>query len=77
MLHDTGLFDIETDTVTDFDFCIDITRKSNTLVVQWSVADDEPTYRGLMVREFEGSAGTGRRIADTIPNKEWSAALGQ
>jgi len=30
---------------------------------QWSVEDDEPAYRGLMVREFEGSAGTGRQVA--------------
>ena len=78
----TGVIEKETVTVTDSNFCIDITRSNAPPVVQWSVADDQPTYRGLMVREFEGSTGTGRRIADTTPNKQWktrsdSAALGQ
>ena len=53
--------------VTDFDFCIDI--ESNTPVVQWSVADDEPAYRGLMHMvpkvppKFKKSIGTGRQDA--------------
>ena len=64
----------ETVTVTDFNFCIDI--ESNAPVVQWSVADDEPAYRGLMVREFEGSTGTGRQVAKVIPNKKWEKGLG-
>lgn len=52
-----------TETVTDFDFCIDIVPNVPVQPVQWSVEDNEPAYRGLMVREFEGSAGTGRQVA--------------
>ena len=38
--------------VPDFDFCVDI--EANAPVVQWSVPDDEPAYRGHMVREIKG-----------------------
>ncbi|KDR84964.1 hypothetical protein GALMADRAFT_218038 [Galerina marginata CBS 339.88] len=59
------------ETVTDFDFCIDITPGQvdagltspsspsgstgprTVAPIQWSVADDEPAYRGKMVREYE------------------------
>ena len=52
------------ETVTDFDFCFDIApTKDPVTSVQWSVADDQPAYRGLMVREFEGSTGTGKQVA--------------
>ena len=47
----------------DFDFCIDIAPDGPVKPVQWSVEDDEPAYRGLMVREFEIPAGTGREVA--------------
>jgi hypothetical protein len=63
-----------TETITDFDFCIDIVPNGPVTPVQWSVADDEPAYRGLMVREFEGSAGTGRQVAkrkEIKCYKEW------
>ncbi|TFK30415.1 hypothetical protein FA15DRAFT_579916 [Coprinopsis marcescibilis] len=42
-----------TETVTDFDFCVDIFPPSELEHVQWSVPDTEPTYRGKMVRELE------------------------
>jgi hypothetical protein len=63
-----------TETITDFDFCFDIVPKSPVTPIQWSVADDEPAYRGLMVLEFEGSAGTGRQVAkrkEIKIYKEW------
>ena len=63
-----------TETVIDFDFCIDIVPSGPVTPIQWSIADDEPTYRGLMVREFEGSAVTGRHVAkskEIKPYKEW------
>ena len=48
-------------TVTDFDFCIDI--NGSVTPVQWSVADDEPAYRGHMEREFGRLTGTRRQVA--------------
>lgn len=63
-----------TETVTDFDFCFDIVPNGPVTPVQWSVADDEPAYRGLMVREFESSTGTGRQVAkrkEIKSYKEW------
>ncbi|KAH9486957.1 hypothetical protein JR316_0001023 [Psilocybe cubensis] len=57
------------DTITDFNFCIDIIpgdvdaslsthdgmpgRTRIVKPVQWTVPDDEPAYRGKMVREYE------------------------
>ncbi len=47
---------IETETVTDFDFRIDLTH--NLLpVTHWTVADTEPAYRGKMVREVDAQDG--------------------
>ena len=63
-----------TETITDFDFCFDIAPTHPVIPVQWSVADDEPAYRGLMVREFEGSTGTGKQVAkrkEIKSYKEW------
>lgn len=42
--------------VTDFDFCIEIVPEvtEGREPIQWSVRDDEPAYRGKMVREYEG-----------------------
>jgi hypothetical protein len=44
-----------TETVTDFDFTIDVGRNIpvNSGPVHWSVPDSEPAYRGGMVREVE------------------------
>lgn len=47
------------ETVVDFDFCIDISPYNSagnraSVPVHWSVADNEPAYRGKMVRECEG-----------------------
>lgn len=52
-----------TETVIDFDFSIDILPNAPLNPIQWSLADDEPAYRGLMVREVEGSVQTGRHVA--------------
>jgi hypothetical protein len=63
-----------TETVTDFDFCIDIIPNGPVTPLQWSAADNEPVYRGLMVREFEGLTGTGRQVAkrkEIKCYKEW------
>ncbi|TFY80950.1 hypothetical protein EWM64_g3068 [Hericium alpestre] len=40
-----------TETVTDFEFSIDLGQHLSTDIVQWTVGDDEPVYRGTMVRE--------------------------
>lgn len=44
-----------TETVTDFDFMVDIGRSIPTSpgVVHWSVPDEQPAYRGKMAREVE------------------------
>ncbi|KAH6917410.1 hypothetical protein BKA70DRAFT_333703 [Coprinopsis sp. MPI-PUGE-AT-0042] len=51
--------------VTDFDFCFDIGPPNDTQPIQWSVSDQEPAYRGTLVRETEqvslpGLDGTSR-----------------
>lgn len=45
-----------TETVTDFDFRIDLTHHLLP-VTHWTVADNEPAYRGKMVREVEEQDG--------------------
>ena len=45
-----------TETVVDFDFSIDISQYLLS-PVNWTVADDEPAYRGKMVREVEVQDG--------------------
>ena len=45
-----------TETVTDFDFRIDLTHHLLS-VTHWTVADSEPAYRGKMVREVEEQDG--------------------
>ena len=59
--------------IIDFDFCIDIVPDAS--VIAWSVADDEPAYRGRMEREFEGSTtGTGKpniKVGEIKLHKEW------
>ncbi|GLB36126.1 putative gamma-glutamyltranspeptidase [Lyophyllum shimeji] len=50
-----------TETVTDFDFYIDASPVSEVKPVHWSVADNEPAYRGGMILEVE-SLGDRRRV---------------
>ncbi|KAF8227427.1 hypothetical protein L208DRAFT_1296697 [Tricholoma matsutake] len=62
-----------TETVTDFDFCIEVGPGSTVRPTHWSVADSEPAYRGLMVREVEEP--TGKRLAKQAEKKahgRWS-----
>lgn len=71
-----------TETVTDFDFTIDIGRNLPTTSsgpVHWSVPDSEPAYRGKMVKEVElcyaeaQTAGKARRKANRRENKSSKA----
>ena len=64
----------QTVTIIDFDFCIDI--QSKVPVVQWSVPDNEPAYRGRMVREVEGPKRRGRQAAETRSSKYWEKGYG-
>ncbi|KAG9227239.1 hypothetical protein CCMSSC00406_0004222 [Pleurotus cornucopiae] len=65
-----------TETITDFDFYIDIGQHIDpALVVHWSVADADPAFRGAMVREVQGRSG-GKRVSTSQENKtyeEWVA----
>jgi hypothetical protein len=45
-----------TETVTDFDFRVDLTQNLQS-VTHWTVGDSEPAYRGKMVREVEEQDG--------------------
>ncbi|KAF9040595.1 hypothetical protein BJ165DRAFT_1530464 [Panaeolus papilionaceus] len=70
-----------TETITDFDFCINIRPPHNRVSqpVFWTVGDDDPAYRGRMVREVETTLPyltmeKGRRKAkrkDVKVYKEW------
>lgn len=46
-----------TETITDFDFTIDVGRNipATSGPVHWSVPDSEPAYRGRMMREVEAA----------------------
>jgi len=58
--------------VVDFDFYIDATPSPSAKPVHWSAADNEPAYRGLMVREVEEPCG--KRLArrtETEASKRW------
>ncbi|KAA1471511.1 hypothetical protein DENSPDRAFT_837516 [Dentipellis sp. KUC8613] len=61
-----------TETVTDFDFSIDVGQHLLPNAVQWTAGDDEPVYRGLMVREV-GVASTLHKATkqDIKANKSW------
>ena len=62
-----------TETVTDFDFYINISPGTTAQPVHWSVADSEPAYRGLMMSEVEET--TGKRPAkqgDKKAHDRWS-----
>jgi hypothetical protein len=71
--HHRSRSETYTETVIDFDFCIDIGPGTAAQPVHWSVADSEPAYRGLMVREVEEP--TGKRLATQAERKahgRWS-----
>lgn len=67
------------ETVTDFDFCIDIKpgQELDPQPTHWSVADHEPAYRGLMVREVEMPLAAGKRTATRKEIKEYKAFVAQ
>ncbi|KDQ63577.1 hypothetical protein JAAARDRAFT_29599 [Jaapia argillacea MUCL 33604] len=62
-----------TETITDFDFYLDVGRHIILGPIHWSMADDEPGYRGLMVRQVETSEG--RRTATREERKGFKAWL--
>jgi hypothetical protein len=73
--HETELY---TETVTDFDFTIDISQQllstTQRAPVHWSAPDERPTYRGYMVRDV-GIPGTDLRHAtkqDTKTQHRWA-----
>lgn len=65
--HTTTRSEYYTDKITDFDFCIDIhpdhlrtpgdinraQDDAGSMPTHWSVGDDEPAFRGRMIREVE------------------------
>ncbi|KAG5639223.1 hypothetical protein H0H81_005297 [Sphagnurus paluster] len=60
------------ETVTDFDFYIDVTPPSTVKPIHWSVADNEPAYRGLMVREVAPlGEKQGVKRAETKAYNKW------
>ncbi|KII86480.1 hypothetical protein PLICRDRAFT_165048 [Plicaturopsis crispa FD-325 SS-3] len=63
--------DTERETVVDFDFYINLDQHLKSGPVHWSVADSEPAYRGLMVREVE--AMQDRRAASRTETKRFRA----
>lgn len=68
-----------TETVVDFDFFIDVLPEATEGrdPATWSINDDEPAYRGKMVREYEGSSspttGSLRQKATREQVKEYKA----
>ena len=73
-----------TETVTDFDFYIDIfpslpTSSSSSPdnnscgPIHWSASDSEPAYRGRMVRELEPPFSGGKRKVRRVERKEHDA----
>ena len=54
-----------TETITDFDFCIDVHAVEGMKPIHWTVADDEPAYRGKPVREVENYLAPGKRRTTT------------
>jgi hypothetical protein len=52
-------------TVTDFHFIIDLTPSLTVSPTEWSVADDEPAYRGGMTKDLDSAELAWRRaVAD-------------
>ncbi|KDQ63576.1 hypothetical protein JAAARDRAFT_29597 [Jaapia argillacea MUCL 33604] len=64
-----------TKTITDFDFYLDVGRHIVLGPIHWSMADDEPGYRGLVVRQMETVEG--RRKATREERKGFKAWLKQ
>ncbi|TFK77125.1 hypothetical protein BDN72DRAFT_890898 [Pluteus cervinus] len=60
-----------TETITDFNFHVDFSSQIVAGPVHWSLADDEPAYRGLMVRQVQ--APQGRRKATKEEIKSFKA----
>ncbi|TFK41186.1 hypothetical protein BDQ12DRAFT_600313 [Crucibulum laeve] len=63
-----------TETVTDFEFYIDIYSDPNITPIQWTVWDTLPAYRGSMVREVTLPNGTTRKAtrAELKTYKKWT-----
>jgi hypothetical protein len=59
------------ETITDFDFYIDIGQHIVAGPVHWSIADSEPTYRGAPVCEIDILEG--RRKTTKKENKDFAA----
>ncbi|KAG6890377.1 hypothetical protein C0992_001967 [Termitomyces sp. T32_za158] len=64
----TSRYETRSETVTDFDFYIDIHPPHTTKPIHWSVADIQPAYRGRMVRETE-SLGDTQRVKCSVERK--------
>ncbi|THV03672.1 hypothetical protein K435DRAFT_791560 [Dendrothele bispora CBS 962.96] len=58
--------------VTDFDFLVSLNDHVHHKVDHWTVADDEPAYRGHDILEVEGNGGT-RREARREEKKAWKS----
>lgn len=54
--HSRSRRETHTETVVDFDFCIDVHPEvaGGLGPIPWTVSENEPAYRGKMVREYEG-----------------------
>ncbi|KAF9475612.1 hypothetical protein BDN70DRAFT_864604 [Pholiota conissans] len=77
--HSRSRRETYSEVVTDFDFYIEIfpDMSEGREPIQWSVRDDEPAYRGKMVREYEQSSPSfnniqhGKRIATRKEAKKY------
>lgn len=63
-----------TETITDFGFSIDVAQTIASKPTQWTVGDEEPAYRGRMVREVGIPGFTRKALRDEIKEaKAWRA----
>ena len=63
-----------TETITDFGFSIDVAQTIASKPTQWTVGDEEPAYRGRMVREVGIPGFTRKALRDEIKEaKSWRA----
>ncbi|KAI0068219.1 hypothetical protein BV25DRAFT_1818605 [Artomyces pyxidatus] len=61
-----------TETVTDFDFAVDLTQHVPLYATQWTAGDDEPAYRGLMHREVGAPGDTRKAVKEEVKDfKRW------
>ncbi|KAG5647961.1 hypothetical protein DXG03_006995 [Asterophora parasitica] len=60
------------ETVVDFEFYIDATPPITVKPTHWSVDDNEPAYRGRMVRETESLTEKQRRRVKRVATKAYS-----